>query len=159
MRPSPLAACVRQGARCASSPSRPSAPSWAPVAPLPAWALPAAHGRHGARARAALNLSVEFGLDENEAAQLELWSNIVSAIGMVLGGWLSDKLGRRGTLFVYFALMSLPTAWLAWKLQQLGYVMPRPAGARQPSSRCCFGSPASSTTSSMASCMAPVPPS
>jgi PAT family beta-lactamase induction signal transducer AmpG len=78
------------------------------------------------------NLSVEFGLDENETAQLELWSNIVTAIGMVLGGWLSDKLGRRSTLFVYFCLMSLPTAWLAWKLQQMGYVMPRPAGARQP---------------------------
>ena len=107
-------------------------PSWAPVAPLPAWALPAAHGRHGARLALRSNLSVEFGLDENETAQLELWSNIVSAIGMVLGGWLSDKLGRRGTLFVYFALMSLPTARLAWKLQQLGYVMPRPAGARQP---------------------------
>lgn len=78
------------------------------------------------------NLSAEFGLDENETAQLELWSNIVSAIGMVIGGWLSDKLGRRQTLFVFFCLMSLPTAWLAWKLQQLGYIEPRPAGARQP---------------------------
>ncbi len=78
------------------------------------------------------NLSAEFGLDEHETAQLELWSNVVTAIGMVIGGWLSDRLGRRQTLFVYFCLMSLPTAWLAWKLQQLGYIEARPAGARQP---------------------------
>ena len=78
------------------------------------------------------NLSVEFGLNENETAQLELWSNVLSAVAMVAGGWLSDKLGRRSTLFFYIALMSLPAAWLAWKLHQLGYVMPREAGARSP---------------------------
>lgn len=78
------------------------------------------------------NLSVEFGLNENETAQLELWSNVLSALAMVAGGWLSDKLGRRSTLFFYIALMSLPAAWLAWKLHQLGYVMPREAGARSP---------------------------
>ena len=71
------------------------------------------------------NLSVELGLDETETAQLEFWANVISAAAMVLGGWLSDKLGRRRTLFVYLALMSLPTTWLAWRLQQLGYVMPR----------------------------------
>jgi PAT family beta-lactamase induction signal transducer AmpG len=71
------------------------------------------------------NLSAELGLDETETAQLEFWSNVIAAAAMVLGGWLSDKLGRRRTLFVYLALMSLPTAWLAWRLQQLGYVMPR----------------------------------
>ena len=78
------------------------------------------------------SLSAEFGLDERETAQLELWSNVVSALAMVAGGWLSDKLGRQRTLAFYLALMSLPTAWLAWKLHQLGYVMPRPAGAREP---------------------------
>jgi PAT family beta-lactamase induction signal transducer AmpG len=71
------------------------------------------------------NLSVELGLDETETAQLEFWANVIAAAAMVLGGWLSDKLGRRRTLFVYLALMSLPTVWLAWRLQQLGYVMPR----------------------------------
>ncbi|MBB5205374.1 PAT family beta-lactamase induction signal transducer AmpG [Inhella inkyongensis] len=74
------------------------------------------------------NLSAELGLDEHTTAQLELWSNIISAAGMVAGGWLSDKLGRRRTLFVYLALMSLPVAWLAWRLQSLGYVMPRTPG-------------------------------
>ncbi len=74
-------------------------------------------------------LSAEFGLSASEAGNLEFWSNIISAIGMVLGGWLSDKFGRRRTLFVYLALMSLPVAWLGWRLEQLGYVMPRAPGA------------------------------
>jgi PAT family beta-lactamase induction signal transducer AmpG len=83
----------------------------------------------------ASNLAVEFGLDETENAQLGLWTGVISAVAMVAGGWLSDKLGRRRTLFVYLALMSLPTLWLAWRLQQLGYIMPRtPEGtvARDP---------------------------
>ena len=74
------------------------------------------------------SLSAELGLDEGTTARLELWSNIISATGMVAGGWLSDKLGRRRTLFVYLALMSLPVAWLGWRLQTLGYVMPRTPG-------------------------------
>jgi PAT family beta-lactamase induction signal transducer AmpG len=72
------------------------------------------------------NLTAELGFDEAAAARLELWSNVLAALAMVGGGWLSDKLGRRRTLFVYLALMSLPTAWLAWRLQQLGHVMPQP---------------------------------
>ncbi len=75
------------------------------------------------------SLSAEFGLSNTDAAQLELWSNVIAAGGMVLGGWLSDRLGRRITLFAYIALMSLPTAWLAWRLQQLGYIMPRDPGS------------------------------
>lgn len=81
-------------------------------------------------------MSAEFGLPESEAAQLELWSNVISAAGMVVGGWASDRYGRRRTLFVYILLMSMPTLWLAWRLQQLGYVMPVTVGAdgiaRQP---------------------------
>jgi PAT family beta-lactamase induction signal transducer AmpG len=81
-------------------------------------------------------LSAEFGLPEGEASQLELWANIISATGMVLGGWASDRFGRRRTLFLYILLMSLPIAWLGWRLQQLGYVMPVDPGpggaARQP---------------------------
>lgn len=74
-------------------------------------------------------LSAEFGLGESEAGRLELWSNVISAAGMVLGGWLSDRFGRRRTLFVYLALMSLPVAWLGWRLETLGYGMPRAPGA------------------------------
>ncbi|MFN0126494.1 MAG: MFS transporter [Verrucomicrobiales bacterium] len=78
------------------------------------------------------NLSAEFGLSSSEAGSLELWSNIISAIGMVLGGWVSDRLGRQRTLIVYLALMSLPGAWLGWRLQQHGYIMPMAPGSAGP---------------------------
>lgn len=74
-------------------------------------------------------LAAEFGMSDAESGRLVLWSDIISAVGMVLGGWLSDRFGRRLTLFVYIALMSLPVAWLGWKLQQLGYVMPVEPGS------------------------------
>ena len=74
-------------------------------------------------------LSAEFGLGETETATLEFWSNLISAVAMVLGGWLSDKLGRRSTLFVYLGLMSLPTIYLAYVLQREGYVMPQTPGS------------------------------
>lgn len=74
-------------------------------------------------------LAAEFGMSDAESGRLVLWSDIISAVGMILGGWLSDRYGRRLTLFVYIALMSLPVAWLGWKLQQLGYVMPVAPGS------------------------------
>jgi PAT family beta-lactamase induction signal transducer AmpG len=79
------------------------------------------------------NLAVEVGMNDDEVAVLSLWSMIISAAAMVAGGMLSDKLGRRRTLFVYLAGMSLPVLYLMWVLQQHGYVMPRtPGGAPIP---------------------------
>ena len=76
------------------------------------------------------NLAVELGMDDDEVGLLNLWSSIISAGAMVIGGWLSDKLGRRITLFFYLAFMSLPVLYLMWVLQQHGYIMPRtPGGA------------------------------
>jgi PAT family beta-lactamase induction signal transducer AmpG len=74
------------------------------------------------------NLGVEFGMNDDEVGLLNLWSSIVSALCMVLGGWLSDRWGRRRTLAVYLAAMSLPVLYLMWELQRHGYVMPRPPG-------------------------------
>ncbi|MGZ5179048.1 MAG: MFS transporter [Ramlibacter sp.] len=79
------------------------------------------------------NLAVELGMADDEVGALNLWTSIISAASMVVGGWLSDKLGRRPTLFVYLATMSLPVLYLMWVLQQHGYVMPRaPGGAPMP---------------------------
>ncbi len=76
------------------------------------------------------NLAVELGMQDDEVAQLNLATSIVSAIAMVIGGWLSDKFGRRQTLAIFLAGMSLPVLWLMWVLHQHGYVMPRtPGGA------------------------------
>jgi PAT family beta-lactamase induction signal transducer AmpG len=74
------------------------------------------------------NLAVEFGMNDDEVGLLNLWSSVVSALAMVLGGWLSDRWGRRRTLAVYLALMSLPVLYLMWELERHGYVMPRPPG-------------------------------
>jgi MFS transporter, PAT family, beta-lactamase induction signal transducer AmpG len=74
------------------------------------------------------NLAVELGMTDDQVGALNLWSSIISGIAMVIGGLLSDRLGRRRTLFVYLATMSLPVLYLMIVLQQHGYVMPRPPG-------------------------------
>ena len=74
------------------------------------------------------NLAVELGMNDDAVGALNLWTSIISAACMVVGGMLSDRLGRRRTLFVYLATMSLPVLYLMWVLQQHGYVMPRAPG-------------------------------
>lgn len=76
------------------------------------------------------NLSVELGLHDEQVATLQLWANVICAGAMVLGGWMSDRYGRRLTLSVFFVLMSLPVLYLAQVLHSHGYVMPRPADAK-----------------------------
>jgi PAT family beta-lactamase induction signal transducer AmpG len=75
------------------------------------------------------NLAVELGLDDDQVGLLNLWSSIIQAGFMVLGGYLSDRYGRRRTLAVYLASMSLPVLYLMMVLQQHGWVMPVPQGA------------------------------
>ncbi len=76
------------------------------------------------------NLAVELGLDDASVAWLNLWTQVISAACMVLGGWLSDRYGRRRTLAVYMALMSLPVLYMAWMLQAHHWVMPITAAER-----------------------------
>ena len=70
------------------------------------------------------NLAVELGMSDDSVAWLALWTNIVSAACMVVGGFLSDRFGRRRTLFVYMALMSLPVLWLMGVLNEHQWIMP-----------------------------------
>jgi PAT family beta-lactamase induction signal transducer AmpG len=70
------------------------------------------------------NLAVEFGFTDAQVGTLSLWSSVLSAIGCVAGGWLSDRVGRRRALAAYIAAMSLPTLWLAYTLQQAGWIAP-----------------------------------
>ncbi len=70
------------------------------------------------------NLAVELGLTDAQVAALALWSTILSALGCVAGGWLSDRFGRRKTLALFLAATAVPTLWLAWKMQQAGWVQP-----------------------------------
>jgi len=76
------------------------------------------------------NLSVEVGMDDDAVAWLNLWTQVIGAGCMVLGGLLSDRFGRRRTLFVYLALMSLPVLYLMGVLTEYQWIMPAgPAGA------------------------------
>jgi len=70
------------------------------------------------------NLSVEIGMSDDSVAWLSLWSQVVSAACMVVGGMLSDTYGRRRTLFVYLALMSLPVLYMMFQLSQHQWIMP-----------------------------------
>jgi MFS transporter, PAT family, beta-lactamase induction signal transducer AmpG len=70
------------------------------------------------------NLAVELGLSDNQIAQLNLVSTVVFAVACVAGGGLSDHYGRRRTLALFVFLTVIPTLWLAWAMQQAGWIMP-----------------------------------
>jgi PAT family beta-lactamase induction signal transducer AmpG len=75
------------------------------------------------------NLAVELGLSDDQFALLTLWTSVIQAAFMVLGGYLSDRFGRRRTLALYIASMSVPVLYLMTALQQHGWVMPVAHGA------------------------------
>ncbi|MCC6198584.1 MAG: MFS transporter [Burkholderiales bacterium] len=70
------------------------------------------------------NIAVELGMSDTEIGNLTLVGTIVFAIACVGAGWLSDRFGRRSTLAVCVFLTVVPTLWLAWKMQQFGWIMP-----------------------------------
>src|SRR5262245_43592041 len=79
------------------------------------------------------NLAVELGLNDAQVATLNLWATIVSALGCVAGGWLSDRFGRRRMLALYLAATAIPTLILAATMQRAGWVMPvDPQAAGRP---------------------------
>ncbi len=82
------------------------------------------------------NLAVELGLSDNEVAQLNLYTTLIFAPACILGGWLSDRFGRRSTLAIFVFLTVVPTLWLAWTMWQAGWIMPvdmKMANRPQPS--------------------------
>jgi len=82
------------------------------------------------------NLGVELGLSDNEVAQLNLYTTLIFAPSCILGGWLSDRFGRRSTLAIFVFLTVVPTLWLAWTMWQAGWIMPvdmKMANRPQPS--------------------------
>ncbi len=72
------------------------------------------------------NLAVELGLTDPQVATLNLWSTVISALGCVAGGFMSDRFGRRRMLALFFVGTALPTFYLAWVMQQHGWIMPVP---------------------------------
>lgn len=69
-------------------------------------------------------LSVELGLDDDAVATLTLFCTILSAAFCMLGGWLSDRFGRRRTLALFIVGTTLPTIALAIAMQRFGWILP-----------------------------------
>lgn len=76
------------------------------------------------------NLAVELGMDDDAIAWMSLWSQVVSAVFMVVGGVMSDRLGRRRTLAVFLALTAPPVLYMAAMLWGQGWIMPVPEAER-----------------------------
>ena len=70
------------------------------------------------------NLAVELGFDDRQVGLINLWSTVIATAGCVAGGWLSDRFGRRKTLALYLVGTALPTLYLAWAMQQAGWILP-----------------------------------
>ncbi len=79
------------------------------------------------------NLAVELGLTDRSIGMLGLASTALSAGFCVLGGWLSDRFGRRRTLAVFIAGTTLPTFAMAIAMHRFGWIMPiSPLAAGRP---------------------------
>ena len=74
-------------------------------------------------------LAVELGMNDNQVAQLNLFSTIIFAVSCIAGGWVSDRFGRRRSLALFVALTLVPTAYLAWQMQQAGWIHSIPPDA------------------------------
>ncbi|HSE63624.1 MAG TPA: MFS transporter [Thermoanaerobaculia bacterium] len=70
------------------------------------------------------NLSVELGLNDREVGTLSLLSASIAAGFCVLGGWISDRYGRRRSLSMFIVGMAIPTILLAIVMARYGWWMP-----------------------------------
>lgn len=70
------------------------------------------------------NLGVELGLDDTKIGLLNLWSTVISGAFCVVGGWISDRFGRRRSLALFIIGTTLPTAYLGWEMMRHGWIMP-----------------------------------
>jgi len=72
------------------------------------------------------NLAVELGMSDTFIAKLTLACTLITALACVLGGYLSDRFGRRRTLAFYVAGTAVPTLLMAWGMYRLGWIFPVP---------------------------------
>ena len=80
---------------------------------LPTGALALAYATLG-------TIQVDYGLTENQIAQIRIYNTVVAAIGCVLGGLLGDRFGTRKTVAVAYLMTAVPTLILALQISKLG---------------------------------------
>jgi PAT family beta-lactamase induction signal transducer AmpG len=79
------------------------------------------------------NIAVDLGLTDRQVGTLGLMGTAFSSSCCVLGGWLSDRFGRRRTLALFIAATTLPTFALAFAMQRFGWILPvNPTAAVRP---------------------------
>ncbi|MHC4878362.1 MAG: MFS transporter [Planctomycetota bacterium] len=67
----------------------------------------------------------EIGFTDGDVGRIDLVSSIVWAVACVAGGYVSDRLGHLKCLAVFFLLISIPTFWCAWKMDEAGMNLPK----------------------------------
>lgn len=70
------------------------------------------------------NLAVELGLTDAQFASLTLAQTVAAAACCIVGGFLSDRLGRRKMMVVGVLLLGVPVLLMAWSLHGAGWIMP-----------------------------------
>jgi PAT family beta-lactamase induction signal transducer AmpG len=67
----------------------------------------------------------EIGFTDGDVARIDLISSIVWSVSCILGGLISDRLGHLKCLAVFFLLISIPTFWSAWRMDEAGMNVPK----------------------------------
>ena len=67
-------------------------------------------------------IPVDLGMSEEQIAGLSLLTSLARRAGSVAGGWVSDRVGHRKSLAVWYALTALPPLFLAWRMWGAGGV-------------------------------------
>jgi PAT family beta-lactamase induction signal transducer AmpG len=65
-------------------------------------------------------IQVDYGLSENQIAELRIYNTVVSALGCVIGGLMGDRFGTKRTVALAYALTALPTFALGFQISELG---------------------------------------
>jgi len=58
-------------------------------------------------------MMVDLGMSEAEIARLNVYGTVAAAAGCIIGGWVSDRLGHRKMLALWYLATTLPTFWLS----------------------------------------------
>jgi len=70
------------------------------------------------------NLAVELGMTDSQIGLLGVASSGLSAVFCILGGWLSDRYGRRRTLALFIAGTTLPTFAMGMAMHRFHWILP-----------------------------------